>query len=481
MSNSVYDTYVSPLSTRYASTEMKFNFSDKKKFTTWRSLWTLLAQAEQELGLNITDQQLKELNDNVDNVDFAAAAEEEKLTRHDIMAHVHTYAACCPTAGPIIHLGATSCDIGDNADLIVLRDALDILLPKLAGCVKTLGEFADEHKHLATLGFTHLQPAQLTTVGKRACLWLQDLILCEKNISRIRADLKFRGIKGTTGTQASFLQLFNGDYEKVRELDIRVTRLAGFPDSYSVTGQTYPRIVDAEVVSSLSILGAVVHKMCTDLRLLAGMNEIGEPFEPTQIGSSAMAYKQNPMRSERVCSIARYLMNLVNNPLSTASVQWLERTLDDSANRRLCLSEAFLAADSIVLTLQNILEGLCVFPKVISRNIEKVLPFMATENIIIAMVKVGGDRQVCHEKIRVLSLEAASTVRLDGKDNDLLDRIVKDPYFAPILDQLSHLLDPSTFVGCAPDQVNHFLKEEVQPVVNKYISKIKTTATKLDI
>lgn len=481
MSNSVYDTYVSPLSTRYASTEMKFNFSDRKKFTTWRSLWTLLAQAEQELGLDITDTQLKELRDNVDNVDFVAAADEEKLTRHDIMAHVHTYAACCPTAGPIIHLGATSCDIGDNADLIVLRDAFDLLLPKLAGCMKTLGEFADKHKYLATLGFTHFQPAQLTTVGKRACLWLQDLILCEKNLSRLRADLKFRGIKGTTGTQASFLQLFNGDYEKVRELDNRVTKLAGFPASYSVTGQTYPRIVDAEVVSALSILGAAVHKMCTDLRLLAGMNEIGEPFEPTQIGSSAMAYKQNPMRSERVCSIARYLMNLVNNPLSTASVQWLERTLDDSANRRLCLSEAFLAADSVMLTLQNILEGLSVFPKVISRNIEKVLPFMATENIIIAMVKVGGDRQVCHEKIRVLSLEAASTVRLEGKDNDLLDRIVKDPYFAPILDQLPNLLDPSTFVGCAPDQVKHFLTEEVQPVVNKYISKIKTTATKLNI
>ncbi|XP_050423765.1 adenylosuccinate lyase [Adelges cooleyi] len=480
MSNS-YDTYVSPLSTRYASVEMKYNFSDKKKFTTWRYLWTVLAQAEKELGLDITDEQLKELQENVENVDFEAAAKEEKLTRHDIMAHVHTYATCCPTAAPIIHLGATSCDIGDNADLVVIRDAFDILLPKLAGCIKTLAEFADNHKSLATLGFTHFQPAQLTTVGKRACLWLQDLLLCEKTLSRVRCDLKFRGIKGTTGTQASFLQLFNGDYEKVRKLDEKVTQLAGFQSSYPVTGQTYPRIVDAEIVSSLSVLGSATHKMCTDLRLLAGMNEIGEPFETTQIGSSAMAYKQNPMRSERVCSIARYLMNLVNNPLNTASVQWLERTLDDSANRRLCLSEAFLAADSIMLTLQNILEGLTVFPKVISRNIDKVLPFMATENIIIAMVKSGGDRQICHEKIRVLSLQAASTVRIDGQDNDLLDRVVKDPYFAPILDQLPQLLDPSTFIGCAPNQVTYFLKEDVQPIVDKYISKIKTTATVLEI
>ncbi|VVC26509.1 L-Aspartase-like,Fumarase/histidase, N-terminal,Fumarate lyase, N-terminal,Adenylosuccinate lyase [Cinara cedri] len=481
MSNSAYDTYISPLSTRYASTEMKFNFSDRKKFTTWRTLWTLLAQAEKELGLDITEEQLNELRSNIDNVDFVAAANEEKLTRHDIMAHVHTYATCCPTAGPIIHLGATSCDIGDNADLVILRDAFDLLLPKLAGCVKTLSEFAEKHKSLATLGFTHFQPAQLTTVGKRACLWLQDLVLCEKTISRVRDDLKFRGIKGTTGTQASFLQLFNGDYEKVRELDKKVTQLAGFQSSYSVTGQTYPRMVDAEVVSSLSVLGSAVHKICTDLRLLAGLNEIGEPFESTQIGSSAMAYKQNPMRSERVCSISRYLMNLVNNALTTASVQWLERTLDDSANRRLCLSEAFLCADSVMLTLQNILEGLTVFPKVISRNIDKVLPFMATENIIIAMVKIGGDRQVCHEKIRVLSLEAASTVRVEGKDNDLLERIKKDPYFAPILDQLPQLLDPSTFIGCASEQVTYFLKEEVHPLIDKYITKIKTTATILNI
>ncbi|XP_050524853.1 adenylosuccinate lyase isoform X2 [Daktulosphaira vitifoliae] len=397
------------------------------------------------------------------------------------MAHVHTYAQCCPTAAPIIHLGATSCDIGDNADLVVIRDAFEILLPKLAGCIKALAEFANKHKSLATLGFTHFQPAQLTTVGKRACLWLQDLLLCEKTLSRVCSDLKFRGIKGTTGTQASFLQLFNGDYEKVRMLDEKVTNFAGFQSSYSVTGQTYPRIVDAEVVSSLSMLGSAAHKLCTDLRLLAGMNEIGEPFETTQIGSSAMAYKQNPMRSERVCSIARYLMNLVNNPLNTASVQWLERTLDDSANRRLCLSEAFLAADSIMLTLQNILEGLTVFPKVISRNIDKVLPFMATENIIIAMVKAGGDRQVCHEKIRILSLEAANTVRVEGQDNDLLDRVMKDPYFSPILDQLPQLLDPSTFIGCAPNQVKYFLEEEVNPIVNKYVSKIKTTATTLEI
>ncbi|XP_034449588.1 adenylosuccinate lyase isoform X1 [Hippoglossus hippoglossus] len=453
--------YRSPLVSRYASKEMAFNFSDRKKFSTWRKLWIYLAQAEKTLGLPITDAQVQEMESHADDIDFVMAAEEERKLRHDVMAHVHTFAHCCPTAAPIIHLGATSCYVGDNTDLIMLRDGFDILLPKLARVIDRLMNFAEKYADLPTLGYTHYQPAQLTTVGKRACLWLQDLAMDMRNLQRARDDLRFRGVKGTTGTQASFLQLFQGDHDKVEELDRMVTEMAGFKKAYLVTGQTYSRKVDVDCLSSLASLGATVHKICTDIRLLANLKEIEEPFEKDQIGSSAMAYKRNPMRAERCCSLARHLVALLANPLQTASVQWLERTLDDSANRRISLPESFLTADIILTTLQNITEGLVVYPKVIERHIRHELPFMATENIIMAMVKAGGNRQDCHEKIRVLSQEAAAVVKQEGGDNDLLARVQQDPYFAPILCQLDALLEPKTFIGRAPQQVQHLFSPAV--------------------
>ncbi|XP_012928050.1 adenylosuccinate lyase isoform X1 [Heterocephalus glaber] len=484
------DTYRSPLASRYASPEMCFMFSDKNKFRTWRQLWLWLAEAEQALGLAITDEQIQEMKSNLDNIDFKMAAEEEKKLRHDVMAHVHTFGHCCPKAAGIIHLGATSCYVGDNTmrkqlknqpadtqleriqaqDLIILRNAFDLLLPKLARVISRLADFAKNHANLPTLGFTHYQPAQLTTVGKRCCLWIQDLCMDLQNLTRIRNDLRFRGVKGTTGTQASFLQLFEGDHDKVDQLDKMVTEKAGFKRAFIITGQTYTRKVDIEVLSVLASLGASVHKICTDIRLLANLKEMEEPFEKQQIGSSAMPYKRNPMRSERCCSLARHLMGLVMDPLQTASVQWFERTLDDSANRRICLAEAFLTADTILNTLQNISEGLVVYPKVIERRIRQELPFMATENIIMAMVKAGGSRQDCHEKIRVLSQQAATVVKQEGGDNDLIERIQGDAYFSPIHSQLEHLLDPSSFTGRAVQQVQRFLEEEVYPLLKPYAS-----------
>jgi len=418
---------------------------------------------------------------NISQIDFKAAAEEERLTRHDVMAHVHVFAKQCPSAAPIIHLGATSCFVGDNTDLIVLRDALELLLPRVASVIKCLSEFALEYRDLPTLGFTHLQPAQLTTVGKRCTLWIQDLMMDERNLSDCRKYLRFRGVKGTTGTQASFLELFNGDRNKVKQLDARVTELAGFDQSYGVTGQTYSRKVDLDIVSALSSLGATVHKMCSDLRLLASMKEVEEPFETTQIGSSAMPYKRNPMRSERCCALARHLITLHSNAANTHATQWMERTLDDSANRRLTLSESFLAADACLLTLLNISQGLVVYPKVIEKHIAQELPFMAAENVIMAMVKLGGDRQVCHEKIRVLSHEAGAQVKQQGKDNDLVERIKNDPYFQPILNQLEHILDAKTFTGCAADQVQEFFDEEVQPMLQKYGDKLSMKKVQLSI
>ncbi|PWA33186.1 hypothetical protein CCH79_00013667 [Gambusia affinis] len=491
--------YRSPLVSRYASKEMAYNFSDKKKFTTWRKLWILLAKAEKELGLPITDAQIQEMESHAEDIDFAMAAVEERKLRHDVMAHVHTFAHCCPSAAPIIHLGATSCYVGDNTDLIMLRDGFDILLPKLARVIDRLANFAEKYKDLPTLGFTHYQPAQLTTVGKRACLWLQDLAMDMRNLQRARDDLRFRGVKGTTGTQASFLQLFQGDHDKVgemmrvagaagdgrdlmafvtflchqvEELDRKVTEMAGFKKAYLVTGQTYSRKVDVDCLSTLASLGSTVHKICTDIRLLANLKEIEEPFEKEQIGSSAMPYKRNPMRAERCCSLARHLVALMADPLQTASVQWLERTLDDSANRRISLPESFLTADIVLSTLQNITEGLVVYPKVIERHIRHELPFMATENIIMAMVKAGGNRQDCHEKIRVLSQEAAAVVKQEGGDNDLLARVQRDPYFTPVLGQLDALLDPSTFIGRAPQQVVRFLSEEIRPLLEPFKSKL---------
>lgn len=468
-----YEGYKSPLSTRYASKEMQFLFSDQNKFSTWRRLWVWLAKAESRLGLEISDAQIAEMELQISNIDFEAAAAEERLTRHDVMAHVHVFAKQCPSAAPVIHLGATSCYVGDNTDLIVLRDALKLLLPRVASVIARLSQFAQSYKDQPTLGFTHLQPAQLTTVGKRACLWIQDLIMDERALSRCLEDLRFRGVKGTTGTQASFLQLFNGDGEKVKQLDQLVTELAGFKKAYAVTGQTYSRKVDVEIVAALASLGTTIHKMCSDLRILASRKELEEPFESTQIGSSAMPYKRNPMRSERCCALARHLITLFSSAANTHATQWLERTLDDSANRRLTLSEAFLAADAALLTLLNISQGLVVYPKVIERHISQELPFMSTENIIMAMVKAGGDRQVCHEKIRVLSQEAGAQVKQHGKDNDLVDRVRKDPYFSPILEQLDTILDAKTFTGRASDQVGEFVKEEVEPVLARYSEALK--------
>ncbi|XP_045443420.1 adenylosuccinate lyase isoform X2 [Pipistrellus kuhlii] len=456
-----HDSYRSPLASRYASPEMCFVFSDKCKFRTWRQLWLWLAEAEQTLGLPITDEQIQEMKSNLDNIDFKMAAEEEKKLRHDVMAHVHTFGHCCPKAAGIIHLGATSCYVGDNT---------------LARVISRLADFAKERADLPTLGFTHFQPAQLTTVGKRCCLWIQDLCMDLQNLKRVRDDLRFRGVKGTTGTQASFLQLFEGDDQKVEQLDKLVTEKAGFKRAFIITGQTYTRKVDIEVLSVLASLGASVHKICTDIRLLANLKEMEEPFEKQQIGSSAMPYKRNPMRSERCCSLARHLMTLIMDPLQTASVQWFERTLDDSANRRICLAEAFLTADTILNTLQNISEGLVVYPKVIERRIRQELPFMATENIIMAMVKAGGNRQDCHEKIRVLSQQAAAVVKQEGGDNDLIERILADAYFNPIHSQLDRLLDPSSFTGRASQQVRRFLEEEVYPLLKPYEHVMKVKA-----
>ncbi|KAK1341641.1 hypothetical protein QTO34_018058 [Cnephaeus nilssonii] len=483
-----YDSYRSPLASRYASPEMCFVFSDKYKFRTWRQLWLWLAEAEQTLGLPITDEQIQEMKSNLDNIDFKMAAEEEKKLRHDVMAHVHTFGHCCPKAAGIIHLGATSCYVGDNTDLIILRNAFDLLLPKLARVISRLADFAKERADLPTLGFTHFQPAQLTTVGKRCCLWIQDLCMDLENLKRVRDDLRFRGVKGTTGTQASFLQLFEGDDQKVEQLDKLVTEKAGFKRAFIITGQTYTRKVDIEVLSVLASLGAsctrvwgdastpAFPQICTDIRLLANLKEMEEPFEKQQIGSSAMPYKRNPMRSERCCSLARHLMTLIMDPLQTASVQWFERTLDDSANRRICLAEAFLTADTILNTLQNVSEGLVVYPKVIERRIRQELPFMATENIIMAMVKAGGNRQDCHEKIRVLSQQAAAVVKQEGGDNDLIERILADAYFSPIHSQLDRLLDPSSFTGRASQQVRRFLEEEVYPLLKPYEHVMKVKA-----
>eukprot|EP00095_Tigriopus_kingsejongensis_P005121 snap_masked-scaffold100_size373717-processed-gene-0.3 protein:Tk05121 transcript:snap_masked-scaffold100_size373717-processed-gene-0.3-mRNA-1 annotation:"uncharacterized membrane protein ddb_g0293934-like isoform x2" len=475
--------YQSPLNSRYASEAMKFNFSDHRKFSTWRRLWWILAQAQRDVGLtidgqSITQEQLDEMEANIENIDYAAAIEEEKKRKHDVMAHVHTYGLVCPRAKGIIHLGATSCYVTDNTDLLVIRDGLNILLPKLARCIRRLADFALQHKDLPTLGYTHYQPAQLTTVGKRACLWLQDLLIDELTISRVRDDLKFRGIKGATGTQASFLQLFDHDAEQVKRLDRVVTQLAGFDRCLVITGQTYTRRIDIGIVSALSAFGASAHKICTDIRLLAHDKEIEEPFDQSQIGSSAMPYKRNPMRSERGCALSRHLMTILSNALQTHSTQWFERTLDDSANRKLTLGEAFLSADAVLQILQNVLEGLVVYPKVIERRINAELPFMATENIIMAMVRKnqGGDRQECHERIRVLSHEAGSVVKNEGKDNDLIERIKKDPYFQPILPELNSLLDPATFIGRAPEQVVEFVQDEVEVVLKKYEGQLEGTA-----
>lgn len=464
--------YVSPLSGRYASREIKHVFSDAKKFTTWRRLWIDLAKAEKTLGLEITDEQIAELESKVSDIDFDRAAQEEKRLRHDVMAHIHAFGAVCPKAAGIIHLGATSAFVGDNTDIIVMRDAFDIILPKLARCVQRLSAFAERHRDLPCLAYTHFQVAQPTTVGKRACIWIQDLLMDLRNLQRAREDLKFRGVKGTTGTQASFLELFNGDHDKVELLDGMVTEMAGFKSCYIICGQTYTRKMDVDCISALSALGASVTKICGDIRLLANKLELEEPFEKDQIGSSAMAYKRNPMRCERCCGLSRHLIALVQDALMTHANQWLERTLDDSSNRRIVIPEAFMIADIVLSTLQNVFEGLVVYPKRIEKNLSEAIPDLATENFLMAMSKKGANRQTCHEEIRRLSGQAAANVKLEGKENNLLDLIRRSEYFAPIHDDLDHLTDPKTFIGRAPQQVTRFLDEEVKPALKPFANNL---------
>lgn len=457
------------MGSRYSSKEMLELFSSFKRIRTWRLLWLYLAKSEKSLGLNISDEQIEEMEQNLDNIDFDYAQQEERLIRHDVMAHVHTFAKCCPKAGPIIHLGATSCYVTDNADLIIVKEGFEILLGKLASCIKSLSDFCLKYKDLPCLGYTHLQPAQLTTVGKRAALWLQDICFDFENIQNALNKLKFRGVKGTTGTQASFMELFNNDHEKVKQLDQLVTKMAGFENFLLLSGQTYTRKLDIDILSVLSSFGASVHKICTDIRLLASFKELEEPFEKQQVGSSAMPYKRNPMRSERACSLARHLMMLVNDALATYSVQWMERTLDDSAIRRISLSEGFLCADACVIILENIFQGMIVYPKVIESRINQELPFMATENILMEMVKSGGaDRQQCHEKIRVLSQEAGKNVKLEGQNNNLIELIKSDNYFEPVHAKIDSMLNARKFIGRADAQVDEFVQLVVRPILDKF-------------
>lgn len=463
-----YESYVNPLTERYASKEMMELFSPMKKFSTWRKLWVALAEAEKELGLNITDEQIEEMKNNIYNIDFEYAKEMEKKFRHDVMAHVHTFGKVCPKAMPIIHLGATSAYVGDNTDLIQMKEGLALIKKQLINLMKNLKDFALKYKDLPTLGFTHFQPAQLTTVGKRACLWLQDFLLDFDDLEYVYNNLKFRGVKGTTGTQASFLALFNGDHSKVRALDKMVSKKMGFDKVLTITGQTYTRKQDTQILKVLAGIAESAHKMATDIRLLQNLKEIEEPFEKSQIGSSAMAYKRNPMRSERVCSLARLVITNALNPYLTHATQWFERTLDDSANRRVIIPESFLATDAILQLLINITDGLVVYNKMIEKHIMEELPFMATENIIMESVKRGADRQLMHEVIRIHSMEAGKVVKMEGGKNDLLERLAKDPNIPLNMDEILKIVDPKDFIGRAPDQVVEFITEEVDPIIEKY-------------
>ena len=460
------DTYENPLVSRYASREMAQLWGAQRKFSTWRQLWVMLAETQQQLGLPIQEQQLKAMRAKVNEIDFAVASSYERKLRHDVMAHVHTFGDACPSARAIIHLGATSCFVTDNADLLLLRDGLHMIQQRLAAVLDRLGTFANEYRSLACLGFTHLQPAQPTTVGKRACLWAQDLVLDLSELDHRIDQLRARSVKGTTGTQASFLNLFEGNHDKVRQLERIVTEKMGFSDAYPVTGQTYSRKVDAQIMDALSGIAQSAHKAANDLRILASRNELEEPFEKNQIGSSAMAYKRNPMRSERICALARYVVSLQSSASQTTATQWMERTLDDSANRRLVLPQAFLATDAILSLYQNIATGLVVYPHVIEKHLQEELPFMATENILMAATKSGGDRQELHERIREHSLQAAAQIKQFGKSNDLLERLASDEAFAAV--DLKTVLDSSQFVGRAPEQVGEFLDDVIGPIRDRF-------------
>ena len=461
------NTYESPLSSRYASEEMLYLFSADKKFSTWRKLWVALARAEMELGLPVTQEQVDELEAHIYDIDYEKAAQWEKKLRHDVMAHVHTYGELCPKAMPIIHLGATSCYVGDNTDVILMREGLILVRNKLVQVLDALAKFAREYKALPTLGFTHFQAAQLVTVGKRASLWMNDLLLDLEEVEHRISTLKLLGSKGTTGTQASFLELFNGDHEKVKELERKIAAEMGFDGVVPVSGQTYSRKMDYYVVSTLSGIAQSASKFSNDMRLLQNFKEMEEPFEKNQIGSSAMPYKRNPMRSERITSLARYVMVDVLNPAITAGTQWFERTLDDSANKRISVAEAFLGVDSILNIMLNICDGLVVYPKVIHQRVMRELPFMATENIMMSAVKKGGDRQVLHEQLRVHSQAAARGVKEEGGENDLIDRIVADPLFNLKKEEIVSILDPKNFTGRAPSQVTEFLNECVNPLLQQ--------------
>lgn len=459
------NTYESPLTSRYASDEMQALFSPDKKFKTWRKLWIALAETEMELGLDITQEQIDELKKFQNDINYDIAKAREKEVRHDVMSHVYAYGVQCPKAAGIIHLGATSCFVGDNTDLIIMYEALELVKKRLAKVISTLAEFADEYKDLPTLGFTHYQPAQPTTVGKRATLWIQDFLLDLENLNDFLKRKRLRGAKGTTGTQASFLELFDGDYEKVKLVDKTVAKKMGYDDVFAVTGQTYSRKIDSQVVNILAGIAQSATKFSNDIRLLQHLKEIEEPFEKNQIGSSAMAYKRNPMRSERIASLSRYVIADMLNPAMTVAGQWFERTLDDSANKRISVPEAFLAIDAVLNLCANVSDGLVVYPKVIHQRLMKELPFMATENIMMDAVKRGGNRQELHEKIRLHSLEAARMVKVEGMENDLVDRIANDSDFGISKEEILEVLKPELYVGCAPMQVVEFLENEVKPAI----------------
>ena len=461
------DSYETPLNSRYASKEMQYIFSPDFKFRTWRRLWIALAESEKELGLNITDEQIAELKAHKDDINYEVAQEREKLVRHDVMSHVYAYGVQCPKAKGIIHLGATSCYVGDNTDVIKMTEGLRLVEKKLVNLMNKLSQFALEYKDMPTLGFTHYQPAQPTTVGKRASLWLQDILLDYYEVEHRLENMRLLGSKGTTGTQASFMDLFEGDEEKIRQLDQKVAEKMGFHSCFPVSGQTYSRKLDYQVVSVLSGICQSAYKFGGDMRLLQHMKEIEEPFEKNQIGSSAMAYKRNPMRSERICSLSRFVMCDAENPAMTASTQWVERTLDDSANKRLSVSEAFLATDAVLELYINVVSGLVVYPKMIEKHLLEELPFMATENIMMEAVKKGGDRQELHERIRVHSMEAGKVVKVEGGKNDLLERIAADPAFGMTLPELESVMEPKNFIGRAPSQTQEFVDQYVKPVLEE--------------
>ena len=466
------NSYKNPLEERYSSEEMLYNFSPNNKFRNWRKLWIALAEIEKDLGLDISDEQISQLKANAEEIDYEKAAEYEKKFRHDVMAHVHTYGDAAPLAKGIIHLGATSAFVGDNTDLIQMRDGLLLLKKQLVNVIKNLADFSLQYKDLPTLGFTHYQPAQLTTVGKRATLWLQSLILDFEELEFFLETLRFRGVKGTTGTAASFLELFDGDYSKVKHLDKELSKRFGFDKVFGVSGQTYDRKIDAKVMALLSNIAQSAHKFTNDLRLLQNLKEIEEPFEKNQIGSSAMAYKRNPMRSERIGSLAKFVMSLASSSAMVASTQWFERTLDDSANKRLAIPQSFLAVDAILLIWNNIMNGIVVYENRINKHIMDELPFMATEYIIMEEVKAGGDRQEIHEIIRVHSIEASKKVKEEGKENDLLERILNDQSLKLDKSKLMEVLDPKNFIGFAPIQTEEFIANEVQPILNQYADLI---------